>query len=116
MAKTIDKEYWVKKEVERAKYRPSTVVTEVQKAGFPKFRVQREYLDMWRAEDAKNPAKGYGVTVEGSWYWYESWISVASSYASSRERNTSDSRKVCVPDGPVLMQRGSLPAVKGLAT
>jgi hypothetical protein len=74
LAKTIDKQYWVKKEVERAKYRPSTVVSEVRKAGFPKFRVQREHLDMWKAEDAKNPAKGYGVNVEGSWYWYESWI------------------------------------------
>lgn len=74
LAKAIDKEYWVKKEVERTKYRPTSVVEAVRKAGFPKFRVQREHLDMWRSEDAKNPAKGYGVEVEGVWYWYESWI------------------------------------------
>ena len=74
LAKSIDKEYWVKKEVERTKYLPSRVVEEVRKAGFPKFRVQREHIDMWKAEDAKNLAKGYGVQVEGAWYWYESWI------------------------------------------
>lgn len=74
LAKSIDKEYWVKKEVEKTKYLPSRVVEEVQKAGFPKFRVQREHIDMWKAEDAKNPAKGYGVQIEGAWYWYESWI------------------------------------------
>lgn len=74
LAKSIDKEYWVKKEVERTKYRPSRVVEEVQKAGFPKFRVQPDHVDMWKSEDAKNPAKGYGAQIEGSWYWYESWV------------------------------------------
>lgn len=74
LAKTIDKQYWIKKEVERQKYRPSTVVEEVRKAGFTKFRVQREHVDMWKAEDAKNIAKGFGVEVEGAWYWYDSWI------------------------------------------
>lgn len=74
LAKTIDKEYWVKKEVERIKFLPSRVVAEVRKAGFPKFRVQPDHVEMWKAEDAKNPGKGYGVRVEGAWYWYESWI------------------------------------------
>lgn len=74
VAKAIDKEYWVHKEVERAKFKPSHVVEQVRAAGFKNFRVQREHVDMWKAEDAKNPAKGYGVEVEGVWYWYESWI------------------------------------------
>ena len=74
LAKTIDKEYWVKKEVERKKFLPSRVAEEVQKAGFPKFRVQPEHVEMWQAEDAKNQAKGYGVQVEGAWYWYENWV------------------------------------------
>lgn len=74
LAKSIDKEYWVKKEVERTKYLPSRVAEEVRKAGFKNFRVQPEHVNMWKAEDAKNPAKGYGVQVEGAWYWYESWI------------------------------------------
>lgn len=52
----------------------SHVVEQVRAAGFKSFRVQPEHVDMWKDEDAKNPAKGYGVEVEGAWYWYESWI------------------------------------------
>lgn len=74
LAKAIDKEYWVKKEVERPKFRPTDVVNAVRKAGFSKFRVTPEHSAMWKAEDAKNPAKGYGVDVQGAWYWYQSWI------------------------------------------
>ena len=74
LAKTIDKEYWVKKEVERPKFRAKDVVTALRKAGSTKFRVQPEHVAMWKTEDAKNPAKGFGVDVQGVWYWYESWI------------------------------------------
>ena len=74
LAKTISKDYWYKKEVERPKYRAKDVVAKVKEAGFGKFRIMPEHLDMWRAEDAKNTAKGYGVNVAGTWYWYESWI------------------------------------------
>ena len=74
LAKTIDKEYWVKKEVERPKFRATEVVAAVRQAGFPRYGIQPEHLDMWRSEDGKNTAKGYGVDVQGAWYWYQSWI------------------------------------------
>lgn len=74
LAKTIDKEYWVKKEVERKKYRPTDVVAEVRKSGFPKFKIQPDHVDMWKAEDAKDPRKGFGSEVAGTWYWYQSWV------------------------------------------
>ncbi len=74
LAKAIDKEFWVKKEVERQKFRATDVVEAVQKAGFSRFRVFAEHLRMWQAEDAKKPGKGYGVEVQGVWYWYQSWI------------------------------------------
>jgi hypothetical protein len=74
LAKTIEKEYWVKKEVERPKHLAKHVVDEVRKAGFTKFRVQPEHVRMWKAESAKDPGKGYGVDVEGSWFWYDAWI------------------------------------------
>lgn len=74
LAKTIDKEFWVRKEVERPKYRPAQVVAEVKKAGFQRFRIQPDHVDTWKAEDAKNAAKGYGVDIAGTWFWYESWI------------------------------------------
>jgi len=50
------------------------VVAEVQKAGFPNFRMNPGHLKMWKSEDAKNPSKGYGTDVVGYWYWYEKWI------------------------------------------
>ena len=74
LAKAIDKEYWVKKEVEKNKYRPSGIVPEVKDAGFQNFRINPEHVEMWKSEDAKNPGKGYGVEVEGCWYWYENWL------------------------------------------
>lgn len=74
LAKAIDKEYWVKKEVERPKFRPTDVVNAVKTAGFTKFRLTPEHSNMWKQEDAKNPGKGYGVSVQGTWYWYQSWI------------------------------------------
>ena len=74
LAQTIDKEYWIKKEVEKKKYRPGDIVSEIKSAGFTKFRINPEHLEMWRAEDAKNPGKGYGVEVAGAWYWYETWL------------------------------------------
>ena len=74
LAKTIDREYWVKKEVERPKFRAKDVVAEVHKAGFPRFSVYSDHVNMWKGEDARNPAKGYGVEVQGVWYWYQSWV------------------------------------------
>ncbi len=74
VARAIDKEYWVKKEVERPKYRAKDVVAEVHKAGFPQFSVYSDHVNMWKGEDAKNPAKGYGVNVQGVWDWYQSWV------------------------------------------
>lgn len=74
LAKTIDKEYWVKKEVERPKFRATEVAFRVQEAGFSKFRTQPEHVRMWQSEDAKRPDKGYGVDIAGTWYWYENWV------------------------------------------
>lgn len=74
VAKEIDKQYWVRKEVERKKYRAKDVVEAVHDAGFSRFTVFKDHLKMWQTEDAKNPAKGYGVEVQGTWYWYQSWV------------------------------------------
>jgi hypothetical protein len=65
-AKAIDKEFWVKKEVERPRFRAKDVVEAVRNAGFIRFRVKSEHLRMWKSEDAKNPAKSYGVDAQGS--------------------------------------------------
>ena len=49
-------------------------VAAVNDAGFDKFNLHGAHTRMWQAEDARNPAKGYGVDVQGVWYWYENWI------------------------------------------
>lgn len=74
LAKEIDKQYWVKKEVEKPKFRAKDVVAAARKAGFHGFRMFPHHVDMWKAEDAKNPGKGFGCDVQGSWYWYQSWV------------------------------------------
>lgn len=74
LAQTIDRAYWVKREVEKPKFRPKDVVARVRAAGYPRFRVQPDHLDFWKQEDAKRPEKGFGVDISGAWYWYESWV------------------------------------------
>lgn len=74
LAEQIDKEYWVKKEVERKKFRAKDVVAEVSAAGFTNFSVFRDHVRFWKQEDGKNPGKGYGVEIRGAWYWYQRWV------------------------------------------
>jgi hypothetical protein len=73
-AKAIDKEFWVKKEVEKPKFLAKDVVIAVRAAGFKDFRTQPEHLRLWKKEDAKKDGKGYGVLVQGTWYWYQTWV------------------------------------------
>lgn len=76
LAKTIDKEYWVQKHVEKPKYRPSEIVAHVQQKGYTRFRVTPEHSELWNRLKAKDPSKGYGIEVSGQWYWYDSWLDV----------------------------------------
>lgn len=72
-AKKINVTYASVKEKERTKYRASTIVSTMQSEGYPKFKIHLNTA-LWKKNDAKNPHKGFGVDVEGYWYWYESWL------------------------------------------
>ena len=62
------------KDVEEPKYRPKQIVDAMRKDGFRNFNLHHHTL-LWRAHDAKNPAKGYGVQLlDGNWYWYQNWV------------------------------------------
>lgn len=74
LADTIDREFWVRKEVERPKFRAKDVVEQVHAAGFPNFNLYGHHTRVWQADDARNPAKGYGIEVSGAWYWYHTWV------------------------------------------
>jgi hypothetical protein len=60
------------KEVERPKSLPSQVVNRVKANGFPQFSMHDHTL-LCRVLDARNPARGYGVSIAGQWYWYDHW-------------------------------------------
>jgi hypothetical protein len=42
---------------------------------YSKFGMHR-HTELWKALDAKNPGKGFGVWVRGAWYWYGRWVEV----------------------------------------
>jgi hypothetical protein len=76
LAKTIDKDYWVFKEVERRKHRPSDIVRLMNGEGYIRFNIHH-HTTLWQERDAKNPGKGYGTEViPGQWLWYDRWIDV----------------------------------------
>jgi len=75
LAQTINKKYWVLKEVERPKYLPGQIVQRMQKEGFVGFSMHH-HTQLWKKMDGRKSGKGYGVMVAKTWYWYERWIGV----------------------------------------
>jgi hypothetical protein len=73
LAKQVNQKYAIIKETERTKLRPKTIVDKMKKEGFSKFNMRHHTL-LWQVKDAKNPAKGLGTDVEGTWFWYEPWL------------------------------------------
>ena len=73
VTEAINKEYLAFKEVERPKYRPGTVVKMMREEGYRQFTMG-VHTDLWKTESARDPSCGYGTFVEGTWFWYESWV------------------------------------------
>lgn len=73
MAKTVNAQYTVIKETERQKWLPSEIVAKMKADGYSRFGMQH-HTDLWKEADAKRAAKGFGVQVAKSWYWYDSWL------------------------------------------
>ena len=74
------------KEVERPKYIPSQVVQQMREEGHTKFNMHH-HTSLWKSLDAKNPGKGYGVVVAGTWYWYERWVDEVRLHCSDNAAN-----------------------------
>jgi Protein of unknown function (DUF3644) len=72
------------KETEKKKYRPSTIVKQMKAEGFTRFGMQ-QHTDLWKDRDAKNPKYQFGTEVEGSWFWYESWINEVRKHCQDNE-------------------------------
>ena len=82
LAREVNQKYAIIKETERLKLRPKTIVETMNKEGFPKFKMHH-HTHLWQAKDAKNPAKGLGTNVEGSWFWYEPWLEQVRQYCKA---------------------------------
>jgi hypothetical protein len=74
LAADVNKSYAVIRETERPKHLPSGVVKMMNADGYRLFTMH-DHTTLWRHTDAKATGKGFGVQVEGSWYWYDTWLS-----------------------------------------
>lgn len=72
------------RETEKVKYRPGSIVKLMKAEGFSRFNMQH-HTDFWKAKDARNPKKQLGVQVEGSWFWYESWVEEVRRHCREKE-------------------------------
>jgi hypothetical protein len=83
-AKGLNKEYVLIKEKEKKKYLPSNIVDLIKSKGYKKFSLHW-HTHLWKELDAKNPIKSYGTSVEGKWYWYESWVKVVEEHCKENK-------------------------------
>ncbi len=65
LAEGVPSERWVRKEVEKPKYRPSDVVRKARAAGFMSFTIP-QHASLWWRSDANNPAKGLRLRSLGA--------------------------------------------------
>jgi Protein of unknown function (DUF3644) len=78
-AQGLNREYVLIKDREKPKFLPAKIVSLMKEKGFNKFGMT-QHTNLWKAEDGKNPAKGYGVPIASTWYWYESWLKKVEEY------------------------------------
>lgn len=83
-AKDLNKSYVILKDREKPKYLPSKIVAIMKDLGYSKFGIT-QHTDLWQQLDAKNPNKGYGVTVVKSWYWYENWVELVKQHCEKNK-------------------------------
>jgi hypothetical protein len=73
LAEGVNRTYAVIKETERPKHLPKSIVGQMQSEGYKRFNVTK-HTELWKGIDAKKPDAGFGVQVQNSWYWYDSWM------------------------------------------
>lgn len=72
-ARELDRQIVVAREVERPKRSASQIVKVMQGEGYPRFGMH-QHTSLWRALDAKNPGKGFGVRIGAQFWWYDRWV------------------------------------------
>lgn len=84
LAKGVNAQYTVIKEVERPKCLPSEIVRKVKEAGYLKFTMT-DHTELWKGMNAKKAGLGFGSQVAKTWYWYDSWLDCVMEHCSQQE-------------------------------
>jgi hypothetical protein len=63
------------KEVDKRRHTAKQVLALMNAEGYLRFN-QQSHTNLWKALEAKDPAKGFGRTgdYENTWVWYDAWI------------------------------------------
>jgi len=69
----LNKQYRIITDREKPKHLPNEVVEKIKALGFINFGMH-QHTQLWKSLDARNQAKGLGVLVAKTWYWYDSWL------------------------------------------
>lgn len=83
-AEGLNKEYVLIKDREKPKYLPKQVVDKMKAKGYKKFGMH-QHTELWKNLNAKNQAKGFGVKVATTWYWYENWLQEVEKHCKQNE-------------------------------
>lgn len=84
LAVDVEKTYAILKETEKRKFLPKEIVTLMHEKGYSRFNITK-HTEIWKAHDAKNPSRGYGVLVSKTWYWYENWVKIIEDYCAKHK-------------------------------
>jgi hypothetical protein len=72
-AEGLNKEYVIIKDREKPKHLPKEIISLMKGKGYNKFGMH-QHTELWKAMQAKDSKKGFGVQVANAWYWYDTWI------------------------------------------
>ncbi|MGE0543972.1 MAG: DUF3644 domain-containing protein [Dehalococcoidia bacterium] len=84
IGQVINKEYWATKHTDRPKYLPKSIIARMRERGYVRFNMHH-HTKLWKERNARANGKGYGIQVEGTWYWYDSWISEVEKHCNENQ-------------------------------
>ncbi len=80
----LNKEYRVIRDREKPKHLPKEIVNLMKVKGFEKFSYHQHTV-LWQLLSAKDEAKGFGVKVANTWYWYDNWLKEVEKYCEQHK-------------------------------
>ena len=69
---------------ERPKFYAKDVINQTRAKGFSQFGIY-QHTQRWKQLDARDEAKGFGVRVGVSWFWYDTWIKAVEKYCEEHK-------------------------------